>query len=143
MEQAYFSTKLGGFIPAEWKSDGTYSDETWPSDAVLLTDEEKVTYWKQRSPAGKIIGSLKSRPVWVDLNADQLSDIQAADVAQARAYRSKLISDASNKIETLKDRIEAGQDKAAELKLWRSYRIALDDVDVSTAPDIKWPVAPE
>ncbi|EOI7788766.1 tail fiber assembly protein, partial [Yersinia enterocolitica] len=50
---------------------------------------------------------------------------------------------ASNKIETLKDRIEAGQDKAAELKLWKSYRIALDDVDVSAAPDIEWPVAPE
>ncbi|EMW7738233.1 tail fiber assembly protein, partial [Yersinia enterocolitica] len=23
------------------------------------------------------------------------------------------------------------------------YRIALDDIDVSTAPDIEWPVAPE
>ncbi|EMW7738407.1 tail fiber assembly protein, partial [Yersinia enterocolitica] len=23
------------------------------------------------------------------------------------------------------------------------YRIALDDVDVSAAPDIKWPVSPE
>ncbi|MGK4465589.1 tail fiber assembly protein, partial [Yersinia enterocolitica] len=56
--------------------------------------------------------------------------------------KSKLMSDASDKIETLKDRIEAGQDKAAELKLWKSYRIALDDVDVSAAPDIEWPVAP-
>ncbi|EPV3119078.1 tail fiber assembly protein, partial [Yersinia enterocolitica] len=46
------------------------------------------------------------------------------------------------KIETLKDRIEAGQDKAAELKLWKSYRIELDDVDVNTAPDIIWPTAP-
>ncbi|EPB7311797.1 tail fiber assembly protein, partial [Yersinia enterocolitica] len=26
--------------------------------------------------------------------------------------------------------------------LWKSYRIALDDVDVSAAPDIEWPVAP-
>ncbi|HDL8426333.1 TPA: tail fiber assembly protein, partial [Yersinia enterocolitica] len=41
-----------------------------------------------------------------------------------------------------KDRIEAGQDKAAELKLWKSYRIELDDVDVNTAPDIIWPTAP-
>lgn len=53
------------------------------------------------------------------------------------------MSDASDKIETLKDRIEAGQDKAAELTLWKSYRIALDDVDVSAAPDIEWPTAPE
>ncbi|EPA3123637.1 tail fiber assembly protein, partial [Yersinia enterocolitica] len=31
----------------------------------------------------------------------------------------------------------------AELKLWKSYRIALDDVDVSAAPDIEWPNQPE
>ncbi|WP_261373066.1 tail fiber assembly protein [Yersinia bercovieri] len=30
-----------------------------------------------------------------------------------------------------------------EADQWKSYRIALDDVDVSTAPDIEWPVAPE
>ncbi|HHH0086531.1 TPA: tail fiber assembly protein, partial [Yersinia enterocolitica] len=41
-----------------------------------------------------------------------------------------------------KDRIEAGQDKTAELKLWKSYRIALDDIDVSAAPDIILPTAP-
>ncbi|HHH0388127.1 TPA: tail fiber assembly protein [Yersinia enterocolitica] len=64
-------------------------------------------------------------------------------IDQAKADKSKLISDASNKIQTLKDRIDSGQDKAAELKLWKAYRIALDDVDASTAPDIEWPVAPE
>ncbi|HHH0388132.1 TPA: tail fiber assembly protein [Yersinia enterocolitica] len=68
---------------------------------------------------------------------------RAVFIAQAKADKSKLISDASNKIETLKDRIDSGQDKAAELKLWKAYRIALDDVDASTAPDIEWPVAPE
>ncbi|HHH0383869.1 TPA: tail fiber assembly protein [Yersinia enterocolitica] len=68
---------------------------------------------------------------------------RATFIAQAKAYKSKLISDASDKIETLKDRIEAGQDKAAELKLWKSYRIALDDVDASAAPDIEWPASPE
>ncbi|WP_145559313.1 tail fiber assembly protein [Yersinia bercovieri] len=61
----------------------------------------------------------------------------------ARLEKARLIGVASDKIETLKDRIEAGQDKADELKLWKAYRIALDDVDVSAAPDIEWPVAPE
>ncbi|CNK63822.1 tail assembly chaperone gp38 [Yersinia enterocolitica] len=98
-------------------------------------------------PAGKVrVPGPDGLPAWADippLAAAQLSDIKAINIAQAKADKTKLISDASNKIETLKDRIEAGQDKAAELKLWKSYRIALDDVDVSTAPDIKWPVAPE
>ncbi|EPH6016704.1 tail fiber assembly protein, partial [Yersinia enterocolitica] len=74
--------------------------------------------------------------------SEQLAEIKAINVTQAKADKSKLISGASNKIETLKDRIEAGQDKAAELKLWKSYRIELDDVDVNTAPDIIWPTAP-
>ncbi|ELI8281498.1 tail fiber assembly protein, partial [Yersinia enterocolitica] len=48
----------------------------------------------------------------------------------------------SDKIEILKDRIDAGQDKETELKLWKLYRIALDDIDVSAAPDIILPTAP-
>ncbi|MGM7841565.1 tail fiber assembly protein, partial [Yersinia enterocolitica] len=67
---------------------------------------------------------------------------KAVFISQAKIDKSKLMSDASDKIETLKDRIEAGQDKTAELKLWKSYRIALDDIDVSTAPDIILPTAP-
>lgn len=68
---------------------------------------------------------------------------KAAFISQAKIDKSKLMSDASDKIEILKDRIDAGQDKETELKLWKLYRIALDDVDVSAAPDIEWPVAPE
>ncbi|EOI6485796.1 tail fiber assembly protein, partial [Yersinia enterocolitica] len=63
-------------------------------------------------------------------------------VTQAKLDKSKLMTDASNKIDVLKDRIDAGQDKAAELKLWKAYRIELDDVDVNTAPDIIFPTAP-
>ncbi|WP_174407870.1 tail fiber assembly protein [Yersinia similis] len=83
--------------------------------------------------------------VWVETSGPSTIDIAAqksALIAQAKAKKTKLIGDASDEIEILKDRIELGQDKAAELKLWKSYRIALDDIDVSTAPDIQWPVSP-
>ncbi|MGM7752159.1 tail fiber assembly protein [Yersinia enterocolitica] len=63
-------------------------------------------------------------------------------VAQTKLKKSKLMTEASNKIDVLRDRIDAGQDKEAELKLWKVYRIELDDVDVNTAPDIIWPTAP-
>ncbi|HHK1642764.1 TPA: tail fiber assembly protein, partial [Yersinia enterocolitica] len=63
-------------------------------------------------------------------------------VAQAKLDKSKLMTEASNKIDVLKDRIDAGQDKTAELKLWKAYRIELDDVDVNTAPDIIFPTVP-
>ncbi|CRG48969.1 tail fiber assembly protein [Yersinia wautersii] len=90
--------------------------------------------------------SIWTGEVWVDLptpTAVEVASQKAGVVTQAKLKKSKLISDASDRIEILKDRIELGQDKAAELKLWKSYRIALDDIDVSAAPDIMWPQLPE
>ncbi len=142
----YFSATLNGFIPAEWRLDGTYNINTWPTDAVLLSDKESDKYWKVTPVGGKILGSVSGRPAWVDLpplTAEEVESQKLAVIAQAKLKKSKLISDARDEIDVLKDRIEFGQDRAAELKLWKSYRIALDDIDVSAAPDIMWPVVPE
>lgn len=35
--KAYFVPSVPTFIPESWKSDGTYTKENWPSDAVLVT----------------------------------------------------------------------------------------------------------
>lgn len=72
----YFSESLGGFIPAAWKDDGTYTEETWPADAVLLTDDEVARFWRQPVPAGKKLGSSEGRPVWVDIPQVPLSSEQ-------------------------------------------------------------------
>lgn len=141
----YYSAKTRGFYVETMKIDGSYAD-CWPSDAVLLTNEEVNAYWQQSPPPGRELGSVGVRPAWVDLpalTAEEITVQKAEFVTQAKLKKSKLISDASDEIEILKDRIEFGQDKATELKLWKSYRIALDDIDVSTAPDIEWPAAPE
>ncbi|BFI54606.1 tail fiber assembly protein [Yersinia pseudotuberculosis] len=141
----YYSAKTRGFYVETMKIDGSYAD-CWPSDAVLLTNEEVKQYWQQSPPPGRELGSVGVRPAWVDLpalTAEEITAQKAEFVTQAKLKKSKLISDASDRIEILKDRIEAGQDKAAELKLWKAYRIALDDIDVSAAPDIEWPVSPD
>ncbi|MFV8801490.1 tail fiber assembly protein [Yersinia sp. LJYL362] len=143
--KAQFSPSLLSFYPQNMIDDGSYN-EYLPTDLINVTDGELSTYWKQSAPTGKQLGAVDGRPLWIDLpppTDEQLAEIKAIDVAKAKTDRSKLISDTSNKIETLKDRIDAGQDKAAELKLWKLYRIALDDIDVNSAPDIEWPLAPE
>ncbi|EOA2913994.1 TPA: tail fiber assembly protein [Yersinia enterocolitica] len=123
-----------------------YKVAGWAIDDLIEASEDILPFYG-KAPIGKIRGvSDDNMPVWADIpppTAAQLAEIKAINIAQAKSDKTKLISDASNKIETLKDRIDAGQDKAAELKLWKAYRIALDDVDVSAAPDIEWPVAPE
>ena len=30
-----------------------------------------------------------------------------------------------------------------DLKAWKQYRVAVKNIDVSLAPDIKWPASPE
>ncbi|MEQ9721289.1 tail fiber assembly protein [Yersinia alsatica] len=63
-------------------------------------------------------------------------------VTEAIAEQVMLVREASNKIETLKDRIDAGQERTEELNTWKAYRIALDDIDINKAPDIEWPNRP-
>lgn len=145
MNNVYFSASAAGFYSEHLITDGSY-DDSLPSDVVELTVEETETYKGVNPPDGKMLGAIDGRPAWVDLpllTDEQLTEIKAINVAQIQKTKTKLISEVSDKIETLKDRIEMGQDKAAELKLWKLYRIALDDIDVSTAPDIEWPVAPD
>ncbi|HHZ3187814.1 TPA: tail fiber assembly protein, partial [Yersinia enterocolitica] len=31
----------------------------------------------------------------------------------------------------------------ADLKAWKQYRVKVKNVDVSTAPNIEWPVSPD
>ncbi|MFV8770780.1 tail fiber assembly protein [Yersinia enterocolitica] len=139
-----YSAGSNAFYPLSIK-DLYVSVGTWPTDGVEVSDEVFNVFCQQ--PTGKTrVAGPDGLPAWADippLTDKELAEIKAMNVTQAQAAKTKLISDASDKIEILKDRIDAGQDKTAELKLWKSYRIALDDVDVSTAPDIKWPIAPE
>ncbi|HDL6893853.1 TPA: tail fiber assembly protein [Yersinia enterocolitica] len=138
-----YSANSNSFYPISIK-ELYVSAGSWPTDGMEVSDD---IFNKFGQPmVGKVrVAGPDGLPAWADippLTDKELAEIKAMNATQAQAAKTKLISDASDKIETLKDRIEAGQDKAAELKLWKSYRIALDDVDVSAAPDIEWPVVP-
>ncbi|HHH1012386.1 TPA: tail fiber assembly protein, partial [Yersinia enterocolitica] len=88
---------------------------TFPDHGVEV-DKMVMKEFTATAPAGKALGAdSEGHPAWVDLplpTSEQLAEIKDINVTQAKADKSKLISDASNKIETLKDRIDAGQDKA-------------------------------
>lgn len=78
MGLAYFSPSTLAFIPAEWKDDGTYSDESWPQDAILLTQEESDEFRKQSTPEGKHLGVVNGRPAWVSNPLPSNSDLLKA-----------------------------------------------------------------
>ncbi|HEI6731382.1 TPA: tail fiber assembly protein [Yersinia enterocolitica] len=78
---------------------------------------------------------------WVkDENAEKKHHL-----AEAEQKKRALLNDASDKIQILQDSIELGlatETTESELLVWRKYRVLLDRVDISTAPNIEWPVSP-
>ena len=141
MSNAYFSPSLLAFIPAEWKDDGTYSADNWPADAVLATDDEVKTYWKQTPPDGQLLGAVDGRPAWVD----QPALTQAQLVSLASQQKTALINAAASEISWRQDAVDlsiATDEETTQLAEWKKYRVLLNRVDTSSAPDITWPTAP-
>lgn len=66
-------------------------------------------------------------------------------VAEAEALKSSLMAEAADKISTLQDAVDldmATDDEKTELVAWKKYRVLLNRIDTSTAPDITLPKKP-
>ncbi|CQH06928.1 TPA: tail fiber assembly protein [Yersinia enterocolitica] len=60
------------------------------------------------------------------------------------SHASDMIGAIADEIEELVDSEKDVSDKLrADLKAWKQYRVAVKNVDVSLAPNIEWPTAPE
>ncbi|ENR5391187.1 tail fiber assembly protein [Providencia rettgeri] len=71
---------------------------------------------------------------------------KAALVAQAEQEKAQRLDEANSAITYLQDAIEVGLDDdnyQAKLTAWKTYRVFLNRVDTSLAPDIDWPEKPE
>ena len=67
---------------------------------------------------------------------------KAASIAQAEFDKAQLMSEANEKITYLQDSIDVGlasDEEKLQLKNWKTYRVLLNRIDISSAPDIKWP----
>lgn len=138
----YFSKSVG-FIPSQWKDDGTYTDETWPSDALLLNQDEADEFWKVSPPHGKHLGyTPEGRPCWVDVPPPS----QEEQVEQAEATKASLQREAEDAIKPLERAKSLGiatDEEIAYLTDWERYSVFLMRVDTSLAPNIEWPQKPQ
>lgn len=139
MKMCFSATTLA-FYPLDMK-DGYIAAGTWPDDIVKLTDAERDKYWMQPAPEGKELGSIKGRPAWVSITPPTHEEL----VRQAEVKKAFLISEVESETAMLRIKHGLGRIKPAELELlnaWLDYLDELEAVDVSTAPDIIWPVKP-
>lgn len=94
MEQWWFVPSGLTFIPFAWRYDGTYSEETWPQDAIEATEEEVSIYRATVPPAGKRLGLNDGRPAWVDIEVVDDTEYLAL---VARNERDRQLSDIYDK----------------------------------------------
>ncbi|MGV3346432.1 tail fiber assembly protein [Enterobacteriaceae bacterium LUAb1] len=137
----FFSAENKGFYDDEIKS--TYCDVgAWPDDAVEISND---VYNKMMNGQGdgKIIEPDENGyPVLKDASPPTHNDF----VEQADEKKSQLMLEASEQIGTLQDAVDLDMATDAEklqLTAWKRYRVLLNRVDTSTAPDIDWPEKPE
>lgn len=68
-----------------------------------------------------------------------------SDIAAAEAQKQYLVAEATAAIAPLQDAVDldmATQREESLLKEWKKYRVLLNRVDTSSAPDVAWPQKP-
>ncbi|MDA4792271.1 tail fiber assembly protein [Enterobacter hormaechei] len=114
---------------------------TWPND-LLEISEKWFLYLLEGQQKGMVITvNDYEQPFLVDPPAPTKEQLNA----EAEALKATLIADASETISILKDAVDLGRatkEEEALLLAWREYRISLNRIDTSNAPDIEWPVLP-
>lgn len=114
---------------------------TFPDTGVEVDEATKEQY-SGAAPEGKRLGAdKKGKPAWIDIPPPPKEQL----IAKAEAKKQALIAEAATAIAPLQDAVDldmATPEEEALLKEWKKYRVLLNRVDISTAPDITWPVKP-
>ncbi|WP_336844045.1 tail fiber assembly protein [Providencia rettgeri] len=66
-------------------------------------------------------------------------------IAEAEQKKQSLLAEANNSIAPLQDAVDLGMatdEEKAQLTAWKTYRVLLNRIDTSLAPNIDWPQKP-
>lgn len=120
------------------------ASDSWPIKYIEV-GEFVFTEFSASPPVGKIRGTGDNgMPAWVDIPPPTQEEL----IAQAEREKQHRI-DTANEFMNAKQwpgKAAIGRlkgDELAQYNLWLDYLDALEAVDTSRAPDIKWPVPPE
>ncbi|CAM6861296.1 tail fiber assembly protein [Enterobacter hormaechei] len=124
---------------------GFYCDEvneSIPADAVEISEEFYFSLLEGQS-TGKVIGSnVEGIPFLTDPPEPTTEEL----VVLAEETRTVLMKEANARILPLQDAFDLGLETDEEKQLllaWKKYRVLLNRVIASNAPDIIWPDKPE
>jgi hypothetical protein len=114
---------------------------TWPQSGLDIDD--KVYEDFSVAPSGKVVGSTDNgEPCWVDTPSSSYGEL----IKAAEQKKAWLLRETNAAIMPLQDAVElvmATEKEIKQLQDYKKYRISLNRIDISTAPDIDWPLQPE
>ncbi|SIP73338.1 conserved hypothetical protein [Xenorhabdus innexi] len=134
----------------DYYQENTVKLEYEPDGTIIRhnTDVSKLV------PVGRSIVEVESLPDGFE-NNEWVFDGQAVrkkvklpeqHLTEAEAKKKFLIAQASRVIAPLQDAVDldmATEEEKAALLVWKKYRVLLNRVDCSSAPEIDWPEQPE
>ncbi|AIR84899.1 tail fiber assembly protein [Pantoea rwandensis] len=130
----YYAPSTGGFYQSS-------IHVSIPVDALEITQEDYLYLLEGQTLGSEIVSGNDGWPVLAAPEKPSRPEL----VATADAEKLRLLSVAALKIAPLQDAAdfdEQTEEEGAALKAWRTYRIDVNRVDTSTAPDIEWPIIP-
>ncbi|MGJ0630137.1 tail fiber assembly protein [Xenorhabdus bovienii] len=137
----FYSVTTNAFYPAA-ERDNFVRAGSWPADAKQV-DDSVYDQFSGSPPVGqrRVVGD-KGLPTWGDIPPPTPEQLQQ----RAESQKQRLMNAARDIIAPLQDAVDlniaTGAEKSA-LTEWRKYRVLLNRVDCTTAPDVKWPEQPK
>ncbi|TCB97756.1 tail fiber assembly protein [Kosakonia quasisacchari] len=141
MPKYIYSPLRNLFYDADLESGYSVSG-AWPPDAIEVPENVFLTYTGLPPEGKRRIADNEGMPVWDDVPPPTLEQF----VAAAELNRQKLVDTAMQSISVIQLKLQAGrtltETETTKLNTVLDYIDAVNALDVSTAPDINWPVLP-
>ncbi|WP_063657410.1 tail fiber assembly protein [Candidatus Arsenophonus triatominarum] len=114
---------------------------SWPDDAVFISDEMAEEF-RQHPLEKYMVAGKNGLPEWKMYPPPTKEKL----VARAESDKRGLLLEAGQIIAPLQDAVDLGiatEKEKDRLATWKRYRVYVNRVDVSSAPDIDWPEKPK
>ncbi|MCC8386365.1 tail fiber assembly protein [Photorhabdus laumondii subsp. laumondii] len=138
----FYSAKTNSFYPIELKQNYIASGSL-PDDVIEVSLDIYQDYAANNAPEGKYrIAGQNGLPEWADIPPPTREELQQ----YIESKKQQFIVEASQQIAPLQDAVDLGiatQEEEAALLVWKKYRVMLNRIDISQAPDIEWPEQPK
>ncbi|MFU2315958.1 tail fiber assembly protein [Rahnella sp. PCH160] len=141
MNDYFYSANNNSFYAAQLKIDYEESANGWPEDAIIISNETYAALLEGRYKGKKIIADYNGNPIL----SEPVPPTQQELISEAKSNLELLMTAANYAVAPLQDAFDIGDATGEELtllKAWKTYRVTLNRLDLSTAPDIIWPEIP-